>query len=86
MGFLATHGMAAEFGLRRRCDRWGVLEKGLVKATAPVLVENSLVIKMEEYMVKKIEISEKPPPSRDSRNIEDKKVLKRMPMEKLLHC
>lgn len=36
MNHLVLHGKAGELGLRRRSDRWGTLEYGLIKA--PVLV------------------------------------------------
>ena len=51
---MATHGRASEFGLLRRCDRWGVLEKGLVQAEIPRVSTDKILIKIEEYSVKKV--------------------------------
>ena len=57
MVHMATHGRASEFGLLRRCDRWGVLEKGLVQAEIPRVSTDKILIKIEEYSVKKVETS-----------------------------
>ena len=40
MNHLVLHGKAGELGLRRRPDRWGTLEYGLIKA--PVLVPTDI--------------------------------------------
>lgn len=58
MNHLATHGKASELGLRRRCDRWGVVEVGLVEAEVPVQIDHSMAVRMEEYTVKKIEVNQ----------------------------
>jgi hypothetical protein len=57
MSHLATHGAAADFGLQRRCDRWGVLEKGLVRADPPLRSELAVLMRMEEYCVVRTETS-----------------------------
>jgi hypothetical protein len=57
MSHLATHGAAADYGLQRRCDRWGVLEKGLVRADPPLRSELAVLMKMEEYCVIRTETS-----------------------------
>jgi hypothetical protein len=57
MSHLATHGAAADYGLQRRCDRWGVLEKGLVRADPPIRSELVVLMRMEEYCVIRTETS-----------------------------
>jgi hypothetical protein len=57
MSHLATHGAAADYGLQRRCDRWGVLEKGLVRADPPLRSELAVLMRMEEYCVIRTETS-----------------------------
>ena len=54
MGHMATHGKAMDFGLRKRSDRWGVLEKGLVQAEIPVRASDGMLIRIVEYNVKKL--------------------------------
>ena len=54
MGHMATRGKAMEFGLRKRSDRWGVLEKGLVQAEVPISAPDRILIRIVEYEVKKL--------------------------------
>ena len=55
MSTMSTHGKANELGLRRRCDRWAVVEPGLIKTPVLEIDDQSLVIRIEECgMVKTI--------------------------------
>ena len=55
MSTMSTHGKANDLGLRRRCDRWAVVEPGLIKMPLLECDDRSLVIRIEECgMVKTI--------------------------------
>lgn len=55
MAYLASHGPAAEFGLQRNCDRWGVLERGFIAAPLPVKKNHEVMLRVVEFPVKRTE-------------------------------
>ena len=57
MAHLASHGSAAEFGLQRNCDRWGILEKGYIETPLPVKKSHEVMLRIVEFPVKRIETS-----------------------------
>lgn len=57
MAHLASHGSAAEFGLQRNCDRWGILEKGYIETPFPVRKSHEVMLRVVEFPVKRIETS-----------------------------
>ena len=66
MSTMSTHGKANQLGLRRRCDRWAVVEPGLIKRPVLEIDDQSMIIRIEECgMVKTIT---RRPCSRDQTN------------------
>ena len=57
MAYLASHGPAAEFGLQRNCDRWGVLERGIIAAPLPVKKNHEVMLRVVEFPVRRTETS-----------------------------
>jgi hypothetical protein len=57
MSYVASHGTAAEFGLQRNCDRWGVLERGFINAPLPVKKNHEVMLRVVEFPVRRPEIS-----------------------------
>ena len=57
MAHLASHGSAADFGLQRNCDRWGILEKGFIETPLPVKKSHEVMLRVVELPVKRIEKS-----------------------------
>lgn len=74
MAYLASHGPAAEFGLQRNCDRWGVLERGVIAAPLPAKKNHEVMLRVVEFPVRKTETSHNMVAERDVTQSDDSSV------------
>jgi hypothetical protein len=74
MAYLASHGPAAEFGLQRNCDRWGVLERGVIAAPLPVKKNHEVMLRVVEFPVRRTETSHDMVAERDITQSDDSSV------------